>query len=277
LDASQWIHAQERVTRLFMGELRRAIAQDRLFLHYQPKVSIATGDVCGVEALLRWPHPLHGFIAPDYFIPLAERTGLIAPLTEWVLHTALRQGQDWQRRGLHLGVAVNLSMQTLHDDRFPVLVKALLGQYAVAPQHLTSEITEGIVMADPECAMDVIKRLGEIGVRVAIDDFGTGYSSLGCLRQLPAQEIKIDKSFVLGLGAETNAVDASIVRSVIALAHSLGREVVAEGVESKEVWDLLLSMGCDVAQGYFLSRPLPAADLERWMERGESRAALRRS
>jgi EAL domain-containing protein (putative c-di-GMP-specific phosphodiesterase class I) len=274
---NDWIHAQERVTRLFMGELRRAIAQNRLFLHYQPKVSLATGDVCGVEALLRWPHPLHGFIAPDYFIPLAERTGLIAPLTEWVLHTALRQGQDWQRRGLHLGVAVNLSMQTLHDERFPALVKTLLGQYAVAPHRLTAEITESTVMADPECAISVIRRLGEIGVRVAIDDFGTGYSSLGYLRQLPAHEIKIDKSFVLGLGAAADVVDVSIVRSVIALAHSLRREVVAEGVESREARDLLLSMGCDVAQGYFLSRPLPAADLERWVTGGETSAALRRS
>jgi EAL domain-containing protein (putative c-di-GMP-specific phosphodiesterase class I) len=274
---NDWIHAQERVTRLFMGELRRAIAQDRLFLHYQPKVSMATGDVCGVEALLRWPHPLHGFIAPDYFIPLAERTGLIGPLTEWVLHTALRQSQDWQRRGLHLGVAVNLSMQSLHDDRFPVLVETLLGQYAVAPHCLTSEITEGTVMADPECAISVITRLAQIGVRVAIDDFGTGYSSLGYLRQLPSQEIKIDKCFVLGLGGAADVVDASIVRSVIALAHALGREVVAEGIESREAWDLLRSMGCDVAQGYFLSRPLPATDLERWVMSGEARAALQRS
>ena len=144
-------------------------------------------------------------------------------------------------------------------------MKALLRRYAIAPQRLTLEITEGSVMADPGRTIDVIKRLGEIGVRVAIDDFGTGYSSLGYLKQLPAHEIKIDKSFVLGLGAEANEADASIVRAVTTLVQALGREVVAEGVESKEAWDLLLSMGCDVAQGYFLSRPLPAAELERWV------------
>jgi diguanylate cyclase (GGDEF)-like protein len=256
-------HSPRRLA--LMSELRQAITHDRLVLHYQPKVSLATGGVCGVEALLRWPHPEHGFIAPDTFIPLAEHTGLIAPLTEWVLHTALRQSQDWQRRGLHLGMAVNLSMRTLHDERFPALVKALLRQYAIAPQRLTLEITESSVMADPERAIDVIRRLGETGVRVAIDDFGTGYSSLGYLKQLPAHEIKIDKSFVLSLGAEANEVDASIVRSVTTLVQALGREVVVEGVEGKEAWDLLLSMGCDVAQGYFLSRPLPAAELERWV------------
>ena len=260
-------HSPARLT--LESALRHAIAHGELILHYQPKAEVATGRVHRVEALVRWSHPEQGIIPPDQFIPLAEQTGLIAPLTRWVLDTALRQCRAWQGRGLHVGVAVNLSMRTLHDADLPETVACLLQRYAIAPGLLTLEVTESALMVDPTQAQSVLERLAQLGVKLSIDDFGTGYSSLGYLKQLPVHEIKIDKSFVIGMSA--NDKDTAIVRSVSDLSHNLGLAVVAEGVEDRATWDLLAALGCDMAQGYYLSRPLPAADLERWLD-GSSRS-----
>jgi diguanylate cyclase (GGDEF)-like protein len=256
-------HSPHRL--VLMSDLRQAISQSALLLYYQPKVDVSSGRINGVEALLRWPKRDNGFIPPDQFIQLAEYTGLIGPLTQWVLETAVRQCRLWQDAGLSLSVAVNLSMRTLHDHQLPADVTRMLHRYGVAPDRLTLEITESALMADMGRALDVIARLGASGVRVAIDDFGTGYSSLGYLKRLPVHEIKLDKSFVLGLGTHADRRDEAIVRSVIEMAHALERTVVAEGVEHRAAWDKLSRFGCDVAQGYYMSRPLPAAELVRWL------------
>ncbi len=260
-DPAQDGYSTHRLT--LMSDLRQAIATDALALYYQPKVECGDGGVVGVEALLRWSHPELGFIPPDQFIPLAEHTGQIAPLTEWVLRTALRQGQAWAQRGINLNLAVNLSARTLHDIRLPDLVADLLRQYDYTPAYLTLEITESALMIDPTRALDVLTRLAALGVHLAIDDFGTGYSSLGYLKRLPVDEVKIDKSFVLEMTG--NAKDAALVRSIVAMAHALDLSVVAEGVETREAWDLLRVLGCDVTQGYYLSRPIPVSELERWI------------
>ena len=249
-----------------MGELRAAIAQGELLLHYQPKLDHTSGRVSGVEALLRWPHPVHGLIAPDQFIPLAEQTGLIAPLTWWVLETALAQCQTWARAGLLLGVAVNLSARTLHDLALPARITALLATYGVPAGLLTLEVTESALMADPTRALNVLTQLAEQGVCLAIDDFGTGYSSLAYLKRLPVHQLKIDRSFIQHL--VEGGADAAIVVSTIGLGHHLGLRVVAEGVETAEAWQLLAASGCDVSQGYHLSRPVTATELERWLRAG---------
>jgi len=244
------------------GELRDAIEQGALTLHYQPQVDLATGRITGVEALVRWPHPAQGLIPPDQFIPLAEHTGLIAPLTAWVLAEAIRQCRAWQRAGRLLTVSVNLSMWNLHDATLPDRVAALLRDHGMSPAWLRLELTESALMADPERAMDVLARLSGLGVGLAVDDFGSGYSSLAYLKTLPVDELKIDKGFVREMA--TDATDAAIVASTVALGHALGLRVVAEGIEDQVTWELLVGMGCDVAQGYYMSRPLPATDLQRW-------------
>ena len=247
-----------------IGELGAAIATGDLRLHYQPQVELTTGRVAGVEALVRWAHPVRGAVWPDQFIPLAEHTGLIMPLTLWVLGAALRQAQRWGEQGRALDVAVNLSTRTLQDLELPATVARLVAQSGVPPQRLTLEITESALMANPARAQTVLTQLGALGVRLSIDDFGTGYSSLGYLKQLPVDEVKIDQSFVRALGTGERK-NAAIVRSVVDLGHNLGLRVVAEGVEDEGTSDLLRGMGCDVAQGYYLSRPVPAADLDAWI------------
>ena len=217
-----------------------------------------------MEALLRWCHPVHGLIPPDEFIPLAEQTGQIAPLIEWVLRTALAQGHTWNRRGIALDLAVNLSARSLHDSALPNQIAELLQSCNYPPTQLTLEITESALMIDPIRARDVLTRLVALGVHISIDDFGTGYSSLGYLKRLPVDEIKLDRSFVLEIVG--NARDAALARSIIAMAHALDLSIVAEGVETREVWALLRTLGCDAGQGYYLSRPIPAAHLERWVE-----------
>lgn len=246
-----------------MGDLRQAINDDQLAVHYQPKIDLATMRLGRVEALVRWNHPTMGQIAPDRFIPLAEQTGLITPLTRWVLETALRQVAAWRQGGLDLGVAVNLSMRALHDPTLPETVDWLLRRHAVTPTDLTLEVTESSLMADPATASSVLEKLQELGCHISIDDFGTGYSSLAYIKHLPVNEIKIDKSFVLGMGTDDR--DRAIVRSVSDLGHNLGLRVVAEGVETAESLDTLRALGCDVVQGYFVSRPLPAGELEAWL------------
>ncbi|HKO23819.1 MAG TPA: EAL domain-containing protein, partial [Chloroflexota bacterium] len=202
-------------------------------------------------------------IPPDQFICLAEQTGLIAPLTRWVLEAALRQCQRWQRRGLPLTIAVNLSMWDVHDPEFPDNIARLLCATNVPPDALRVELTESTIMADADHALDVLTRLAALGVRLSVDDFGTGYSSLSYLKRLPVDELKIDRSFVQHMAAQSH--DAAIVASTIGLGRGLGLRVVAEGVEDRETWDLLAGLGCDVAQGYYVSRPLPALAFARWL------------
>ncbi|HEY1738565.1 MAG TPA: bifunctional diguanylate cyclase/phosphodiesterase, partial [Acidimicrobiia bacterium] len=247
-----------------VGELRSVIDNHGLVLHYQPKVEIATGRVIGVEALVRWPHEHEGLIPPDEFVPIAERTGLIGPMTEFVLRTALDQCKAWERSGHALSVAVNLSARSLLDSDLVGDIARALSESGVDPSKLVLEITETSVMSDAEYAMRVLNRLSAMGVTLAIDDFGTGYSSLSYLKRLPVNEVKIDKSFVLNMHDDEN--DAVIVRSIIDLGRNLGLRVVAEGVETTNAWDALREMGCDIAQGYFVSRPLPAAQLTSWLE-----------
>jgi EAL domain-containing protein (putative c-di-GMP-specific phosphodiesterase class I) len=202
-------------------------------------------------------------LGPDLFVPIAEQTGLIRPLSRWVLDAALRQVNRWRQDGLELAVAVNLSMRNLHDPEVPEMIRQLLARWGVPAASLTIEITESSLMADAARAMEALSRLRGMGVSVSIDDFGTGYSSLAYLKRLPVHELKIDKSFVANMATDDN--DAAIVRSTVGLAHDLGLSVVAEGVEDQQTWNLLAAIGCDVAQGYFISRPLPPASLDEWL------------
>jgi EAL domain-containing protein (putative c-di-GMP-specific phosphodiesterase class I) len=252
-----------------MGELRHAIESDELILHYQPKTKIKTGKITEVEALVRWQHPQHDLMPPDEFIPLAERTGLIKPLTTWVLNHALRQHSIWREQGLDIGVAVNMSAHGLLDLELPDLIAGVLASHNAAPDRLVLEITETSIMVDQERALQILTRLADMGVRLSIDDFGTGYSSLAYLSKLPVREIKIDKSFVMDMNE--NEKHAMIVRATIDLAHNLGLEVIAEGTCTKEVFVQLESLNCDAAQGNYISPPISAEEFERWRNESERR------
>ncbi|TAK03144.1 MAG: EAL domain-containing protein [Candidatus Manganitrophaceae bacterium] len=254
-------HSPRRLA--LIGELRYAIDHDQLRLHYQPKIDFNTRRVVGVEALVRWQHPEYGFVPPDQFIGPAERTGLIKSLTQWVFETALRECGAWGRSGMDVAVSVNLSARNLQEPGIVERVAEGLRSAGVAPDRLMLEITESAIMADPNLAMEVLTGLSRMGVGLSIDDFGTGYSSLAYLKRLPVDEIKIDKSFVIGMASDEN--DAMIVRSTIDLAHNLGLKVIAEGVESQDLWKILSVLGCDEAQGYYISRPLPAPEATRWL------------
>lgn len=249
---------------ILMGDLRHAIDRNELFLQYQPKIDLRTRSIIGVEALVRWQHPSRGIVPPDQFIPLSEQGGLIKPLTLWVLKAALSQCRAWRQAGLKLSVAVNLSARNLQDPQLPDQVAQLLQANDLGPGWLHLEITESVIMADPTRAMEILNQLSKMEVRLAIDDFGTGYSSLGYLKKLPVDEIKIDKSFVKEMAVEKD--DAMIVRSTIDLAHNLGLKVVAEGVETQGIYDRLIALGCDAAQGYHISRPLSPADFVGWRD-----------
>jgi EAL domain-containing protein (putative c-di-GMP-specific phosphodiesterase class I) len=238
-------------------------------------VSLAERRTVGVEALVRWQHPERGLLPPAEFVPPAERTELFRPLTLWVLDATLAQAARWRERGIELDVAVNLSPRNLIDSDLPADVALLLERHQVEPARLELEITESTLMADAGRACTVLDRLRELGVRIAIDDFGTGYSSLSYLKRLPIDTIKVDRSFVMAM--EENAADAAIVRSTIALAGNLGLAVVAEGVESEAVLRELGRLGCDAAQGFHMSRPLPAVDLEAWLRQAAAPSAASRS
>ena len=254
-----------------ISELRAAIEQDELVLYYQPKVSLRTGRCDRVEALVRWQHPQRGLIPPDDFIPLAEQTGLIKSLTQWVIHSALRQCRTWLDDGLDIAVGVNLSMRNLHDPDLVEQISELLAATGVPAAALKLEVTESALMTDPLRALGSLARLRAIGVEIAIDDFGTGHASLSYLKQMPVEEIKLDRSFVRDMTSDKN--DYTIVRSTIELAHDLGLRVIAEGVEDQATWDMLVNLGCDLAQGYHMSRPLPEAALRHWF----AAEALRRA
>lgn len=251
-----------------LGELRGAIERNQLLLHFQPKVNLKTGKVYGVESLVRWQHPQHGLMHPDEFVPLAEQTGLIAPLSQWALNEGLKTCHEYCD-GLDLDVAVNLSVRNLQDPRFPNKVARLIEENCVDPSRLRLEITETAIMADPGRALDVLNRLSAMGVKLSIDDFGTGYSSLAHLKQMPVDELKIDKSFVTGMLEDES--DAMIVRSVIDLAHNIGISVVAEGVETEEIYNRLKEMGCDSVQGYYMSKPVSAEELVEWAKNSDWR------
>ncbi len=259
-----------------IGELRHAIEGDELILHYQPKVDAKAGHLDSVETLVRWQHPRHGMLSPDKFIPLAEHTGLIKPLSLWVLGAALRQCRSWLDAGLEIRVAINLSARLLQDERLVETITEILQTWGVPAGLLQIEITESAVMADPAGALLILTRLHDMGIGLAIDDFGTGYSSLSYLKKLPVDEIKIDKSFVLDM--PVNGDDVTIARSIIDLGHNLGMSVVAEGVEHLGILNQLAEMGCDLVQGYYVSRPVPAADLLAWVRsRDQSEVGSRKS
>jgi diguanylate cyclase (GGDEF)-like protein/PAS domain S-box-containing protein len=244
-------------------ELRGAIERNELALYYQPKLHMRSGIMTRAEVLIRWNHPQRGHLAPNQFVPIAERTGLIRGMTDWVLDHVLSQCRTWQDAGVPIHVAVNISAKSLLDQSLPTKVQAALDKWHVDPRFLKIEITESSIMADPAHALAILSMLQSMGVRLSVDDFGTGYSSLTHLRELPIDEIKIDKSFVTNM--INSDADAAIVRTVIDLAHNLGKQVCAEGIEDEETWKRLSEMGCDLAQGYWIARPMPAADLLQWL------------
>ncbi len=241
------------------GELRRGIAAGQLRVHYQPKMSLTSGTMTGVEALVRWQHPARGLLAPGTFLDIAEHSGLVPALTEAVLDQALADHALWAVHGLVVPVAVNLSARSLLDRRLTASVLALVAAHGLTPDVLELEVTEGAVMADPEQARSTLQALREGGLALSVDDYGTGHASLSYLSRLPITTLKIDRAFVSGLDLRDE--DRTIVRSTVDLGHGLGFTVVAEGVETASAWDRLVALGCDQAQGYWLARPGPAADL----------------
>jgi diguanylate cyclase len=262
-------HTRDRLRML--GELRAAVHEGALTLHYQPKVALPDGELAGVEALVRWSHPARGLVPPAEFIPLAERTGLIRPLTAFVLDEALRQRAAWARDGLELTVAVNVSATNLLEPGWAQTVEDRLIGHAVPPAALVLEITEDVLMSDPERALEAVGALARQGVRIAVDDFGTGYSSLAYLKRLPAGELKIDRAFVRDLA--TDAADAAIVQATVDLARRLGLDVVAEGVEDAETLRRLAGHGAAYAQGFHIGRPMAPDELTRWIAARAWRAA----
>ncbi|MDQ1747473.1 MAG: hypothetical protein QOD07_1736 [Frankiaceae bacterium] len=256
-----------------LAELRNALENRELELHFQPKADLRTGDVVGVEALLRWRHPERGMVPPDEFIPLAEQTGLMRAITQFVVDTALKQLAEWWRAGLRVQAAVNVCARDLYDRDFADFLRERLDEHGVPPRALMIEVTESVLMADPGRAATTLLSLADVGVGVSLDDFGTGYSSLVHLKRLPVSEVKIDRSFVLRM--DVNEDDAAIVRSIIDLASALGLRVVAEGVETQESWDRLSVYGCDAAQGWYLAKAMPADMVTSWLADYERQAASR--
>jgi diguanylate cyclase len=258
------LHTRERLQ--LIGELRDAVARETLTLHFQPKLDLGRNRITGVEALVRWPHPVRGMVPPDEFIPLAEQTGVIGPLTELVVRKALRQAAVWARRGIVLTMAVNVSATNLLEDGWTEGVLAALEMHGVRPDRFVVEITEDVLMTDPDRSLTALAALSAAGVRVALDDFGTGYSSLSYLKRLPVDELKIDRSFVFEM--RTDQADAAIVQTAIDLGRRLGIGVAAEGVEDEETLRRLTDFGAGIAQGYHIARPMPASELEAWLAAG---------
>jgi diguanylate cyclase len=252
------------------GELRGALAQGQLTLHYQPKIDIATGEMRSVEALIRWRHPKRGLILPGEFIPIAEESGLILEIGDWVIREACRQAREWRQRNLpFLRVAVNVSPLQFCQANFVKKVNAALKEHSLDATYLEIELTEATLMSNAETSVALLEQLSELGVVVAIDDFGTGYSSMSYLQRFPIDKLKIDRSFISDVAS--NAGDASIVRAIISLAHGLRLKVIAEGVESEEQLGILRRMGCDQYQGFYRSAAVPAADIERFARHDDKR------
>lgn len=257
-----------------MGELREAIINNELVAYYQPKIDIKTGKIKELEALVRWKHKVHGLVQPDDFIPMAEQTGLIKQLTLWILHESLMQCAKWNDEGFELRVSVNLSANDLMDVELPETITRTLNAHNVPPEKLLLEITESAVMLDPNRALEVLTNLSTLGVRLSVDDFGTGYSSLSYLSKLPVSELKIDKSFVMGM--ENNSNNTVIVQATIDLGHNLGLEVVAEGVETASSISLLQPLGCDTLQGYYFTKPLSAQEFNTWRSQNIATGRIRK-
>jgi diguanylate cyclase (GGDEF)-like protein len=254
---------QEHTRRLaLMGDLHRAIDNNELRLYCQPKVDMASKRVCGAEALVRWQHPQHGMISTIEFIPLAEQAGSITPLTHWMLDAAFSQSYAWQEAGQARPLAVNLSAHDLYDPGLVERIRGLFSTWGIAPELIQFELTESALMADPVSALDTLTRLKQLQVQLYVDDYGTGYSSLSYLQQLPVDALKIDQSFVMPMTTRNDS--EVIVHSTIELGHNLGLKVVAEGVESQAIWMRLAGLGCAVAQGYLISRPMPAEQFQAW-------------
>lgn len=247
-----------------LGELRRSLETDELVLFYQPKVDLKTRRVVGTEALVRWRHPKRGLVPPDQFIPLAEKGGLIKPLTRWVLGRAVARCRAWENQRRPLSMAVNFSARNLHDSSLAGDVAALLASHGVPSGRLEAELTESAMMSDPTRAVETLRQLQASGVGIAIDDFGIGQSSLSYLQALPVTELKIDKSFVIGMASDGDS-NAVIVRATSDLGHALGLTVVAEGVEDEATLERLTAFGCDKAQGYHIAKPMDAPAIERWL------------
>jgi len=243
-------------------DLRSAIERHELELYYQPKIDGVSGQVTGVESLIRWHHPTRGFISPGLFIPVAERFGLIGTIGNWVIDEACRQLREWQDQGMRMRVAVNLSVHQLRQEDLVSRIRDAVATHCIDPQLLTFEITESVAMEDTQTTTKAFDQLAAVGVSLSIDDFGTGYSSLSYLRKLPAQQLKIDRSFVQDLGQSPDAL--AVVDAVIKLAHALGLRVVAEGVETVGQRDMLLALHCDELQGYLFARPMSARLLTHW-------------
>jgi diguanylate cyclase (GGDEF)-like protein len=256
---------------LLRADLRRAIDQRDITLYYQPQVALATGEVTGTEALARWKHAERGWIPPAEFIPVAERMGLMRPLTLYLLELAGRDAESMSKVGMVLPISVNVSMRNLLDARFPEMLEEVIARTGPPAERLKLEITESAVMAEPARALESMVRLRAAGIRFSIDDFGTGYSSLAYLQRLPVAEFKIDRSFVGQM--DKDAGSAAIVRATIELGGSLGLDTVAEGVEDERTWQALKRMGCSQAQGYFIGRPMPVAELDGWLRDWSSRSA----
>lgn len=260
------------IKKLYTGdELRAAIDNAQLVNYYQPKVSVASGEVIGVETLVRWQHPVDGLVLPDHFISVAETHGLINDLTRMVLTQALNQAKDWQQAGLTLRVAVNISMDNLASLDFVEFVSDLTARSGVPPQRVVLEVTESRLMKDTRAPLEILTRLRLKRFRLSIDDFGTGHSSLAQLRDIPFDELKIDQGFVHH--ASTNETLRAMYETSLSLARQLGMEVVAEGVEDRSDWDLLKSTGCDLAQGFFISKAMPAEDFPGWLEKWKERVS----
>ncbi len=257
-------HDYETKYRLnLMAELKKGLEQDELELFYQPKIDLNTNRVTGCEALIRWHHPEYGFVPPDSFIPIAEKTGTIRLVTTWVIGKAMQQWAQWRAMGIEFTISINVSTYDLGDSSFVALVKQKLEKYNVTPSNIILEVTENSTMQDPGTSMTILNHLSALGVLLSIDDYGTGYSSLSYLKSLPVDEIKIDKSFVMNM--DTDRDNSVIVKSTIDLAHNLGYRVVAEGIENKTIYAMLQAYNCDTAQGFFMSQPLPAHEIENWL------------
>ncbi len=259
-DANYDSHSTKRL--VMLADLNVAMRDNHLLLHYQPRIDLATGKCTGCEALLRWHHPQHGMVPPGDFIPLAEMTEIIHPLSHWVFRTALKQVRNWMDLGHEIPVAINLSARNLVDLRFPNQVAEMLKEFSVPNHLLEVEITESALISDPDRAMQVVADFHRMGIHMAIDDFGTGYSSMSYLKKLPVHTLKIDRSFVMDMLSDE--ADAVIVRSTIGLAHSFGLAVVAEGVENDETLQALRNLQCEQAQGFHISRPVPVEDFNQW-------------
>ena len=254
------------------SDLRHAIDSSQLEFYFQPKVNLRTGDVCGAESLARWQHPEHGFISPEVFIPVAEQAGMINTLTDYALKTSLRNLSMWREHNPGMSIAVNISARNLLNENLPQQLQFLLGKYAIKPENLTLEITEGSIMLDPEKSKELINSLASWGIRISVDDYGTGYSSLAYLKQLTVHELKIDRSFIMNLLNSHD--DQIIVQSTINLAHDLNIDVVAEGIENQGTYELLAEYGCDYAQGYHICKPCKHHELRTFLIKRDTNASL---